>query len=178
MGWPVGQVIGSEASLMERFGGSRNTFREAVRIVEQQGTAWMRKGPGGGLVVTAPDLSHVLRSAAVYLRFQAVDFHQLVQTRIVLETSVVEEVVSRLDEEKLARLRSVVAEEQRAHELAHTTLQRFHVVLGRSSGDHRSDHRRGHKLGSSPDAPSSRGYRQLSADVSRWGSGGRSYHRR
>ena len=48
LGWPVGEVLGSEAELLERFGVSRAVLREAVRIVEHTGAARMRRGPGGG----------------------------------------------------------------------------------------------------------------------------------
>jgi DNA-binding transcriptional MocR family regulator len=44
-GWPVGQVLGSQAELIERYGVSRAVFREAVRLVENQQIAFMRRGP-------------------------------------------------------------------------------------------------------------------------------------
>ena len=47
-GWPVGEVLGSQAELIERYGVSRAVFREAVRLVENQGVAFMRRGPGAG----------------------------------------------------------------------------------------------------------------------------------
>ena len=47
-GWPVGEVLGSEVELLERYGLSRAVFREAVRIVEHLQVARMRRGPGGG----------------------------------------------------------------------------------------------------------------------------------
>src|SRR6202008_2145866 len=53
-GWPVGEVLGSEAELLERYQVSRAVFREAVRLVEHQQVATMRRGPGGGLVVIEP----------------------------------------------------------------------------------------------------------------------------
>ena len=59
-GWPVGQVLGSEADLIEKYDVSRAVFREAMRIVDHHGVAEMRRGPGGGLVVAAPDLEAVI----------------------------------------------------------------------------------------------------------------------
>ena len=53
--WPVGTILGTEPELTSRYGVSRNTFREAVRILEHLGAARMREGRGGGLAVTAPD---------------------------------------------------------------------------------------------------------------------------
>ena len=54
LGWPIGTVLGSESDLLERYGVSRAVFREAVRLVEHQQVASMRRGPGGGLVVSEP----------------------------------------------------------------------------------------------------------------------------
>src|SRR5579883_1276568 len=53
-GWPVGSVYGREIELTEHFGVGRAVVREAARILEARGTARMRRGPHGGLVVTAP----------------------------------------------------------------------------------------------------------------------------
>ena len=39
LGWPVGQVLGSETELLERYQVSRAVFREAVRLVEHQQVA-------------------------------------------------------------------------------------------------------------------------------------------
>ena len=51
-GWPVGESLGTESDLMARFNVSRATMTEAVRQVERYGAAVMRRGSGGGLVVT------------------------------------------------------------------------------------------------------------------------------
>ena len=39
LGWPVGEVLGSEADLLERYQVSRAVFREAVRLLEHQQVA-------------------------------------------------------------------------------------------------------------------------------------------
>src|ERR1700721_2725611 len=43
-GWPVGEVLGSQTALIERYGVSRAVFREAVRLVENQQGATMGRG--------------------------------------------------------------------------------------------------------------------------------------
>ena len=65
-GWPVGEVIASESELLERFEVSRAVLREAIRIVEHTGAAHMRRGPGGGLMVTEPRRSVVATAAGFY----------------------------------------------------------------------------------------------------------------
>ncbi|EFP49928.1 transcriptional regulator, gntR-family [Mycobacterium tuberculosis SUMu011] len=53
-GWQVGSVFGTETALLERYQVSRAVLREAVRLLEYHAIAHMRRGPGGGLVVTTP----------------------------------------------------------------------------------------------------------------------------
>src|ERR1700683_2485466 len=67
LGWPVGQVLGSESDLLERYTVSRAVFREAVRLVEHQQVARTRRGPGGGLVITEPTVGAVSDAVVLYL---------------------------------------------------------------------------------------------------------------
>lgn len=112
-GWPVGQVVGSEADLRERYGVSRAVFREAVRIVEHQGVARMRRGPGGGLVVDAPDPSAVIEAVVVYLFFVDARLDEVFEARAILEEAVAELATSRLDDDDIAMLRRFAETEVR-----------------------------------------------------------------
>src|SRR5271167_4650564 len=53
-GWQVGAVFGTETALLDRYQVSRAALREAVRLLEYHSIAQMRRGPGGGLVITRP----------------------------------------------------------------------------------------------------------------------------
>ena len=68
-GWPVGTVLGSETDLLERFGVSRAVLREAVRLVEHTGAARMRRGPGGGLIVSEPNRSAVVSAMGLWFSY-------------------------------------------------------------------------------------------------------------
>ena len=48
-GMRPGDKLPSEAELMERYGHSKGTIRESMRILEAQGLLKTRTGPGGGL---------------------------------------------------------------------------------------------------------------------------------
>ena len=84
-GWPVGQVLGSEADLIDKYDVSRAVFREAMRIVDHHGVAEMRRGPGGGLVVAAPDLEAVMRTVSLHLEFLRIRPEQINEARMALE---------------------------------------------------------------------------------------------
>jgi DNA-binding FadR family transcriptional regulator len=96
-GWPVGSVVGSEADLLVRYGISRAVLREAVRLLELHSVARMRRGPGGGLVVGAPDPQASVEAMALYLEYMRVSGADLVTVRDAIELGVVTRVVARHD---------------------------------------------------------------------------------
>jgi DNA-binding FadR family transcriptional regulator len=112
LGWPEGTVIGSEPELLDRYGVSRAVFREAVRLVEHQQVARMRRGPGGGLVVTAAGVDSVTDAVAVYLYYVGAEIDEVFDARRALEEMAAELAPDRLDESDIASLRAVVQREQ------------------------------------------------------------------
>jgi DNA-binding FadR family transcriptional regulator len=111
-GWPIGEVLGSEPEMIERYGVSRAVFREAMRIVEHHGVAQMRRGPGGGLVVTAPHAASATRAMALTLNYQHATVQDVIATRKTLELASVQRAAERIDADGIERLRAAVAEEQ------------------------------------------------------------------
>lgn len=107
-GWQVGALIGSEADLAERFQVSRPVVREAARILEHRSVAHMRRGPGGGLIVSAPDPTLTAEEAALYLHYRKVTGTQLNEVRNALELSAVRLTADRIDTDGIARLRAVI----------------------------------------------------------------------
>jgi DNA-binding FadR family transcriptional regulator len=118
-GWPVGQVLGSEPALLERYGVSRAVFREAVRLVEHQQVARMRRGPGGGLVVVEPSVDSVIDAVVVYLSRVNARLDDVFDARMILEEMVADLAPSRLDENDLVALRAQVAREERGEVADH-----------------------------------------------------------
>lgn len=71
-GWEDGVCLGTETEILEQYGISRATFRQAVRLLEQYSAATMQRGPGGGLLVRAPDPDNLITSAATFLKSRGV----------------------------------------------------------------------------------------------------------
>jgi DNA-binding FadR family transcriptional regulator len=111
-GWPEGEVVGSEPELLERYGVSRAVFREAVRLVEHKQVARMRRGPGGGLVVTPPSLDSVADAVSVYLFYVGAEIDEVFEARLALEETAAELAPSRMDEADIEALRDLVARER------------------------------------------------------------------
>ena len=116
-GWPVGEVMGSETDLVERYGVSRAVFREAVRLLEHQGVARMRRGPGGGLVVTVPSVESAMDAVMVYLIYVHASLEEILEVRLVLEEHASGLATERLTEEGIGSLRDRVERETRGEQL-------------------------------------------------------------
>ena len=128
-GWPEGEVLGSEPELLERYGVSRAVFREAVRLVEHKEVASMRRGPGGGLIVTTPSVESVTDAVAVFLFYVGADVEEVFEARLVLEEVVTELAPSRLSEADVTELRELVVRENEGsvhdYRELHALLARF-----------------------------------------------------
>lgn len=164
VGWPEGVVLGSENELLEKYHVSRAVFREAVRLLEHQGVARMRRGPGGGLVVMAPTVESVFDATMVYLLFVGAGLDEVLEARLILEEAAAELAAERLTEEGIDRLRGLVERERDGepinprdvHDLiatvaANPALELFVELLTRVA------------LVYSPDAPDA--YRDLASEV-------------
>ena len=55
-----GDHMGRESDMLSRYGISRDTFREALRVLEWQGLVHSRRGPKGGLLVAKPSQDAVI----------------------------------------------------------------------------------------------------------------------
>lgn len=135
LGWPVGHLIGSEQSLMAEHGASRGVLREAVRLLEHHGTARMRRGPGGGLVVDAPSAHAVRRSASLLLQYQRLDSASLLAARTSLELTCFDMLVDRADTQSVdgPLLAAIQVESSMAgvEDSSHS----FHSTLARCTGN-------------------------------------------
>lgn len=112
-GWPIGEVLGSETELIERYDVSRAVLREAIRILEHHGAVRTKRGPHGGLVVTQPDVDAVVRSARMVLEHDRIDAGQLFEVRSILEVAATRMAAERCSESAAADLRATLADEAR-----------------------------------------------------------------
>jgi DNA-binding FadR family transcriptional regulator len=102
-----GDSLGHESDLVERFGVSRPSLREALRILEAEGLITVVRGVQGGVVVHEPDERMTARSAAVVLQSRNVSLADVYDARSLLELTAVRVVAS-------ARARRGVASELRS----------------------------------------------------------------
>ncbi|MFI5043642.1 MAG: FadR/GntR family transcriptional regulator [Acidimicrobiales bacterium] len=80
-----GESLGHEPDLIERFGVSRPSLREALRILEAEGLISVVRGASGGVVVHEPNERMTARTAALVLQARNVSLADVHQARSLLE---------------------------------------------------------------------------------------------
>jgi DNA-binding FadR family transcriptional regulator len=135
--WPVGRNLGSEHELKLRYGVGRNALRDAIRVLEYQSVARMRRGPSGGLIVVQPDLESTAYLAGLYLEFRGIAKSNLLRMRREIQFVLLERCMDNLDDAGKQTLRAVIDEEQKykGRTAPAIQVQRFHMILAQLTGD-------------------------------------------
>jgi DNA-binding FadR family transcriptional regulator len=108
LGWPVGQSLGFEPDLLQRYGVGRAQFREAARILENHSVVRMARGAAGGMVVAAADGREVVRATTLYLTYQGMNAGHLRDLRGQLEAATLRLALEGLTAEGSERLLAVL----------------------------------------------------------------------
>src|SRR5216684_2049442 len=98
----------SESVLMEEFGVSRPTLREAFRILESEGAITVRRGVRGGARVQVPDTDVAARHVGLLLQYRGALLSDVYEVRAVLEPAAARMAARRRTSADLARLQEVV----------------------------------------------------------------------
>jgi DNA-binding FadR family transcriptional regulator len=110
------ELLGNEPELIARFGVSRAVFREAIRMVEFDGLAVMKRGPAGGLMAAEPDGDAVTHALSVYLRYRRTGVSDLYEARLTVEPQCASLAAINLDSRDRATLQAVIDREGDAME--------------------------------------------------------------
>jgi GntR family transcriptional regulator, transcriptional repressor for pyruvate dehydrogenase complex len=138
-GLDEGDLLGTEADLIERFEVSRPSLREALRILEAEGLISVVRGALGGVVVHRPDQRMTARAAALVLQSRSVSLADVFDASAVIEPAAARMVAtSRQRQRAVAQLREVIVEQKRTlHDpIAFTNaLFRFHSDIVHLAGN-------------------------------------------
>ncbi len=134
-----GDWLPTEAELIERYGVSRPTLREAFRLLEGDSLVMIRRGPPGGARVTVPGPQAVADLFGMILTVSGTTIGDVWDARLTIEPpaarrlaqSATREVLKELD----AELQGVAALIDDPREFSRAGV-RFHVKLVELSGNH------------------------------------------
>lgn len=101
-----GESLPPEKELIVQFGVSKHTLREALRSLEAMGFITIKRGAGGGPVVSEVDLETTRESFANFLHFKNVSIGDLSEVRKLVEPYLAAKAAESFTEEDIAQLMS------------------------------------------------------------------------
>lgn len=109
-----GESLPPEPVLIEQFGVSRPTFREALRILQSESLISIRRGSRGGATVHAPSVDSVTRQAGYLLQHQHTSLADVYDARLMIEPPAAAMLAERPSAAVLAELRASLERERAA----------------------------------------------------------------
>jgi GntR family transcriptional regulator, transcriptional repressor for pyruvate dehydrogenase complex len=134
-----GDVLPSEAKMVEQYAVSRESLREGLRLLEAQGLITIRRGPGGGPVVGTVDPANVGRVSTLFYHLVGASYRELVDAWAVAESYIAERAARNPDRALVrATLEQFLSDEDAAGESVVGFLShhgQFHARLGALVGN-------------------------------------------
>lgn len=125
-----------EQTLAEQFNVSKNVVRESLNILKERGL--VKSHNGAGNFVTRPKADNLSDVIERMIILDNIDYRQIYDTRIVLETSACREAAARITDKELAKLERLLKKlenkdlpvpERRAEDF------NFHIVIAKACGN-------------------------------------------
>ena len=133
-----GTQLDAEHRMVEEFGVSRATVREALRFLELQGALRIKAGPGGGPVVSVPGADHLASVLSLHLQFADASFSSVVDARRAIYPVLAFQAAENASRQDIATLQESIARmHARDHdsELFREEARRFLSLVATASGN-------------------------------------------
>jgi GntR family transcriptional repressor for pyruvate dehydrogenase complex len=105
-----GDKLPSDKELMNKFGVSKGSLREALRSLEVLGLLEIRQGTLGGAFVTEVDPEKAKKGFSNFLVFRDLSLKNLFDVRLILESHIAENAASIITGDDLQRLEQILQE--------------------------------------------------------------------
>ena len=99
-----GTKLPLEAEMLEQYGVSRASLREALRLLEVQGLITIRPGPGAGTEVGRIDPANLANTLALYLLLGRASLRQLLDAWLIVEPLLAQLAAGSRNRERVGRL--------------------------------------------------------------------------
>jgi DNA-binding FadR family transcriptional regulator len=110
-----GDVLPSEAELLNQFGVSRPTLREAIRVLESESLVVVKRGSRGGIEVSVPRVETAAHYAGLLLEYRQATTADVFVAAAAIEGPCVAMLARSRTAADLKRLRAAVDSERAAH---------------------------------------------------------------
>ncbi|QLL09098.1 FadR/GntR family transcriptional regulator [Mycobacterium vicinigordonae] len=132
-----GSMLPSESELMERFGVSRPTLREAFRVLESESLIKVERGVRGGARVHRPRRQTLARYAGLILEYEGVTLKDVYDARVTIETPMIVQLAQNHTAAIIKELEQIVEDEANLPpgEEAVEQLTDFHAAIARLCGN-------------------------------------------
>lgn len=133
-----GDQLPPESVLMEQFGVSRPTLREAFRILEAEGAITVRRGVRGGARVQVPEIDIAAKQAGLLLQYRGALLSDVYDVRAILEPAAAAMTAKRRTSADLDRLAESLERHHAATEdpgSAFAAGAEFHRLIVEMSGN-------------------------------------------
>jgi DNA-binding FadR family transcriptional regulator len=130
-----GDLLPSEAEMVKRLAVSRPTLRQAFRILETEHLITVQRGSRGGTTVLRPTIKLASRYLSDLLRFRHTTLRDVLAARQMLEPAAVARLAHHHDDEVVAALRELVAQQRDAAGADQKCPEQFHVRLVELAGN-------------------------------------------
>lgn len=130
------EKIPSEQTLTERFGVSRNVIREALKVLQARGLVELRNGLG--CYVKKPEASNLSDIISCMVAMENIDFKDIYDIRIILETASAEIAATKVTKEQLEYMNQLL---DRLNDRSITVKERrecdfnFHIAIAEATGN-------------------------------------------
>jgi GntR family transcriptional repressor for pyruvate dehydrogenase complex len=130
-----GDELPSEGELIETHGFSRGTVRETLRLLEAEGLVVVKRGPGGGVRVTHPEVITVSRSLALFLSTSQATLRHFFALRKLVEPAAAQTAAAEATDTQREWLLSIAGETRGRRHAALEGSADFHGAIGQCSNN-------------------------------------------
>ncbi len=104
-----GDSLPIEKDMIDEFGVSRATIREALKELEVQGLVRVKTGPHGGPIIAGSGSQEAIQAIQNFCYFQKVTIDDIYELRTMFEVQMVRSAVGHVDEATFSRLEELAA---------------------------------------------------------------------
>lgn len=137
-GLRAGDSLDAEPAMLERFGVSRESLREALRILEVQGLVTMRRGPGGGAFVGSVNPAQLGTTANLYYHLAGATYDDLFESFMIFDAMLAERAAMHPDAELRRTTMAPYLDDEHDHDDVAAYVRHhseFHCEVARLAGN-------------------------------------------